>query len=57
MRGAISTLPLYAFMAWCSVKKSAGTNLPLPFTSYLTYAEMMIKEMKMKRDKLVQDEE
>jgi hypothetical protein len=22
----------YAFMAWCSVKKSTGTILPLPFT-------------------------
>jgi hypothetical protein len=32
MRGAISPLPLYAFMAWCSVKKSTGTTSPLPFT-------------------------
>jgi len=26
MRGAISTLAQYAFMAWCSVKKSTGTT-------------------------------
>jgi hypothetical protein len=30
MRGAISLLHQYAFMAWCFVKKSTGTNLPLP---------------------------
>jgi hypothetical protein len=27
MRGAILSLPHYAFMAWCSVKKRAGTNI------------------------------
>jgi hypothetical protein len=27
MRGAIHPLPQYAFMAWCSVKKSTGTTL------------------------------
>jgi hypothetical protein len=25
MRGAVHPLPLYAFMAWCSVKKSTGS--------------------------------
>jgi hypothetical protein len=30
MRGVILPLPQYAFMAWCSVKKNTGTNLPLP---------------------------
>jgi hypothetical protein len=29
MRGGISPLSQYAFMAWCSVKKSTGTTLPL----------------------------
>jgi hypothetical protein len=28
MRGAISPLPQYAFMAWCSVKKDTVTTLP-----------------------------
>jgi len=32
MRGAIHPLSQYAFMAWCLVKKSTGTTLPLPFT-------------------------
>jgi len=30
MRGAIFPLPQYAFMTWCSVKKSTGTTLLLP---------------------------
>jgi hypothetical protein len=34
MRGDIPLLPQYAFMGWCSVKKSTGIPLPLPF--YLT---------------------
>jgi len=29
MSGAIPPLYQYAFMAWCSVKKSTGTTLPL----------------------------
>jgi len=29
MSGAIPPLPRYAFIAWCSVKKSKGTTLPL----------------------------
>jgi hypothetical protein len=29
MPGAIPPLSQYAFMAWCSVKKHTGTNLPL----------------------------
>jgi hypothetical protein len=32
MSGAIPPLPQYAFMAWCSVYKSTGTTLHLPFT-------------------------
>jgi hypothetical protein len=32
MHGAVPPLPQYAFMVWCSVKKSTGTTLPLPFT-------------------------
>jgi hypothetical protein len=32
MHGGIHSLPQYTFMAWCSVKKSTGTTLPLPFT-------------------------
>jgi hypothetical protein len=31
MRGAISPLLQYAFMAWCSIKKSTGTTLPFTF--------------------------
>jgi hypothetical protein len=31
MSGAILPLPQYAFVAWCSVKKSTGTNLPSPY--------------------------
>jgi hypothetical protein len=30
MGGAINPLPQYAFVAWCSVKGSKGTTLPLP---------------------------
>jgi hypothetical protein len=30
MCGAIPPLPQYASMAWCSVKKSTETTLPLP---------------------------
>jgi hypothetical protein len=29
MNGAIPTLPQYAFMAWCLVKKSTGKTLLL----------------------------
>jgi hypothetical protein len=29
MRGAKPSLPQYAFMAWCSVKRSTGTTLTL----------------------------
>jgi hypothetical protein len=29
MRGAITPLPRYAFIAWCLIKQSAGTTLPL----------------------------
>jgi hypothetical protein len=32
MRGAISLLPLYAFMAWCSVKKKHGDNFTFTFS-------------------------
>jgi len=31
MRGTKPPLPQYAFMAWCSVKKSAGATLSLPY--------------------------
>jgi len=31
MRGAIRSLLQYAFMVWCSYKKSTGTTLALPF--------------------------
>jgi hypothetical protein len=31
MRGAIPPLPQYAFMEWCSVKKSTQTTLPLHY--------------------------
>jgi hypothetical protein len=30
IRGSIPALPQYAFMAWCSVKKSTETTLPYP---------------------------
>jgi hypothetical protein len=30
MSGAIPPLTQYAFMAWCSVKRSTGIALPLP---------------------------
>jgi hypothetical protein len=32
MSGAIIPLPLYAFMAWCTVKKSTGIALPVKVT-------------------------
>jgi len=32
MRGAIAPLPQYVFMGWCSIKKSTGKTLRLPFT-------------------------
>jgi hypothetical protein len=39
MRGAILSLPYYAFIALCSVKKnSTGTNLPLPQPYYIVMA-------------------
>jgi hypothetical protein len=34
MRGAIPPLPKYAFMAWCSVKRSTGTTLLSTFYEY-----------------------
>jgi hypothetical protein len=30
MGGAVPPLPQYAFMAWCSIRRSTGTTLPLP---------------------------
>jgi hypothetical protein len=39
MRGAMPPLPQYAFMAWCSVKKSTGTALPLPLSYGPSYLE------------------
>jgi hypothetical protein len=30
MGGAVSPLPQYAFMVWCSVERSTGTTLPFP---------------------------
>jgi hypothetical protein len=30
MDGAVPPLPQYAFMAWCSVRGSTRTSLPLP---------------------------
>jgi hypothetical protein len=36
MNGAIPPLPQYAFMAWCSVKRSTGTTLPMKSLSGLT---------------------
>jgi hypothetical protein len=32
MSGAISTLPEYAFMAWCSVKEEHRDNFTFTFT-------------------------
>jgi hypothetical protein len=32
MRRAIPPLLQHTFMAWCSVKKSTGTTLPIPYT-------------------------
>jgi len=29
MGGDVPTLPQYAFMAWCSVRGSTGTTLPI----------------------------
>jgi hypothetical protein len=43
MGGAIPPLPQYAFMAWCSSKKSKRTTLPLPFY----YVMMMMMMMMM----------
>jgi hypothetical protein len=38
-RGAVLPLPRYAFMVWCSVKKSTGTTLPLNI--YLVFSERL----------------
>jgi hypothetical protein len=38
MREAISPLPQYAFMAWCSVKESTGTTLTLPYCLRMFYS-------------------
>jgi hypothetical protein len=46
MRGTIIQLPQYAFMAWCSVKKKTGTNLPLPLPySTLYFINLLIKTL------------
>jgi hypothetical protein len=36
MSGGIPPLPQYAFMAWCSVKRSTGTTLASTFTFHST---------------------
>jgi hypothetical protein len=36
MTGAILSLPQYAFMAWCSLKKGTGTTLTLYLYLYPT---------------------
>jgi hypothetical protein len=33
--------PQYAFMAWCSVKRSTGTTLPLPFAISMNFYTYM----------------
>jgi hypothetical protein len=46
MRGSITPLPQYAFMASCSVKKSKGTNLlsPLPsLSSHLLHLQSSVQ--------------
>jgi hypothetical protein len=40
MGGAIPPFPQYAFMAWCSVRGSTGTTLPLPLL--ITKSEQVI---------------
>jgi hypothetical protein len=35
MGGALPPLPQYAFMAWCSVRESTGTTLPLALLDIL----------------------
>jgi hypothetical protein len=42
MSGAILPLPQSAFMAWCLVKKSTGTTLPLPYIHTYTYIHTYI---------------
>jgi hypothetical protein len=44
MSGAIPPLPKYAFRAWCSVKRSTGTALPLP------YYRSMLRKINQYRD-------
>jgi hypothetical protein len=34
MGGVVPPLPQYAFMAWCSGRRSRGTTLPLPLPQY-----------------------
>jgi hypothetical protein len=38
MGGAVPSLPQYAFMAWCSVRGSTGTTLPLLLPYLVTLA-------------------
>jgi hypothetical protein len=37
MNGDIYPFPQYAFIAWCSVKRSTGTTLPLPLPLLYLY--------------------
>jgi hypothetical protein len=48
MRGAIPSLPQYVFMAWCSVKNSTGTNLPLLLLLLLLYKILVGKLERMR---------
>jgi hypothetical protein len=43
MRGAISPLPQYAFMAWCSVK--SRTTLALPLSLEWFVGRMIVNEL------------
>jgi hypothetical protein len=38
-----TSTPQYAFMALCSVKKSTGTTLPLPFWPLLTQSQVTVQ--------------
>jgi hypothetical protein len=38
-----TSTPQYVFMAWCSVKKSTGTTLSLPFVTYYTTSNLLYK--------------
>jgi hypothetical protein len=44
MRGAIHPLPQYSFIVWCSIYKSTGTTLRLPFQRERTMSDKFYRQ-------------